>query len=101
MASTGAWDRKPASRWKRSNGSSKAPTTRPGHSHEAALLRATDELHSDAFVSDATWNKLAEQYDTRQMMDVVFAAGQYNLVSMALNTLGVQLEPGTPGLELD
>ena len=71
------------------------------NSHEAALLRATDELHSDAFVSDETWNKLAEQYDTRQMMDVVFAAGQYNLVSMALNTLGVQLEPGTPGLELE
>ncbi len=77
----------------------------PGHDawtpHEAALLQAADELHSDAFVSDATWNKLAERYNTHQMMDVVFAAGQYNLVSMALNTLGVQLEPGTPGLELD
>ncbi len=70
-------------------------------SHEAALLRAADELHADAFLSDETWNKLAEQYDTKQMMDVVFAAGQYNLVSMALNTLGVQLEPGTPGLELE
>ncbi len=77
----------------------------PDHSawseHEAALLRATDELHSDAFISDATWHSLAQTYDTRQLMDVVFAAGQYNLVSMALNTLGVQLEPGTPGLELD
>ena len=70
-------------------------------SHEAALLRATDELHADAFITDATWNALAERYDTKQMMDVVFAAGQYNLVSMALNTLGVQLEPGTPGLELE
>lgn len=69
--------------------------------HDAALLRAADELHADAFLSDETWNKLAEQYDTKQMMDVVFAAGQYNLVSMALNTLGVQLEPGTPGLELE
>ncbi len=69
--------------------------------HESALLRATDELHSDAFISDATWVQLAESYDTHQLMDVVFAAGQYNLVSMALNTLGVQLEPGTPGLELD
>jgi hypothetical protein len=27
-------------------------------------------------------------------MDIVFAVGQYNLVSMALNTLGVQLDPG-------
>ena len=68
--------------------------------HERALLRATDELHADAFISDETWNELAARYDTRQLMDVVFAAGQYNLVSMALNTLGVQLEPGTPGLEL-
>ena len=68
--------------------------------HERALLRATDELHADAFISDDTWSALAARYDTQQLMDVVFAAGQYNLVSMALNTLGVQLEPGTPGLEL-
>ena len=68
--------------------------------HERALLRAADELHADAFISDDTWSALAASYDTRQLMDVVFAAGQYNLVSMALNTLGVQLEPGTPGLEL-
>ncbi len=68
--------------------------------HERALLRATDELHADAFISDDTWSALAASYDTQQLMDVVFAAGQYNLVSMALNTLGVQLEPGTPGLEL-
>jgi len=67
--------------------------------HERNLLRAADELHADAFLSDATWNALAERYDVRQLMDVVFAAGQYNLVSMALNTLGVQLEPGTPGLD--
>ena len=69
--------------------------------HERALLTAADELHGDAFLSDATWAALSEQYNTQQLMDVVFTAGQYNLVSMALNTLGVQLEPGTPGLELD
>ncbi len=69
-------------------------------SHEAALLRAADELHTDAYMSDATWRALAERYDTKQLMDVIFAAGQYNLVSMALNTFGVQLEPGTPGFEL-
>ena len=68
--------------------------------HERALLTAADELHADAFLTDATWNALGERYNTQQLMDVVFAAGQYNLVSMALNTLGVQLEPGTPGLEL-
>ena len=30
-------------------------------------------------------------------MDLVFTVGQYNLVSMALNTLGVQLEDGAEG----
>jgi hypothetical protein len=30
-------------------------------------------------------------------MDLIFAAGQYKLVSMALNSLGVQLEEGFEG----
>jgi hypothetical protein len=29
-------------------------------------------------------------------MDVIFTVGQYNMVAMALNTLGVQPEPGLP-----
>ena len=64
---------------------------------EAALVRAADELHADAFISDATWTALAARYDTRQLMDVVFTVGQYNLVSMALNTFGVQLDEGVEG----
>ncbi len=64
---------------------------------EAALLRAVDELHRDAIVGDATWKVLAEHYDTQQLMDLVFTVGQYNLVSMALNTLGVQLDEGLAG----
>lgn len=64
---------------------------------DSALLRAADELHSDQFVSDATWNALAERYDPRQLIDVIFTVGQYTVVSMALNTLGVQREPGAPG----
>ena len=70
----------------------------PGLSdHERLLIRATDELRDDAFLSDTTWNALAKTYDTRQMMDLVFTVGQYNLVSMALNSFGVQLEPGVEG----
>jgi alkylhydroperoxidase family enzyme len=65
--------------------------------HDRLLLKAVDELHAEAFLSDETWNALAETYDTRQMMDLVFAVGQYNLVSMALNSFGVQLDPGLEG----
>lgn len=63
---------------------------------ERALLRATDELHDDAFVSDATWQQLTSHFATEQILDLIFTVGQYQLVSMALNTLGVQLDEGVP-----
>ena len=64
---------------------------------DAVLLRAADELHADAFISDATWAALSERYTTQQLMDVVFTVGQYNMVSMALNSFGVQLDNGVKG----
>lgn len=59
---------------------------------ERVLLQATDELVGDAFVCDTTWQGLTENFDTRQALDLIFTVGQYDLVSMALNTLGVQIE---------
>ena len=59
---------------------------------ERAILQAVDELHRDAFISDATWKALAAHYDEKQLIDLVFTVGQYTMVSMALNTLGVQIE---------
>jgi alkylhydroperoxidase family enzyme len=76
----------------------KGPDAKGWSAADRALLRATDELHGDAFISDATWAELASQWSTEQLMDLVFTVGQYNLVSMALNTLGVQPEPGLPKL---
>jgi len=64
---------------------------------DATLLQAVDELHDDAFITDATWNALAQRYNQQQLMDVVATVGQYNLVSMFLNSFGVQLDKGVPG----
>ena len=64
---------------------------------EAALIRAADELHDDQIVGEETWAALAERYSTQQLMDAVFTVGQYTLVSMTLNSFGVQLDPGVPG----
>ena len=64
---------------------------------ERSLITAVDELKDDSFVSDATWLALSQEYSKQQMMDLVFTVGQYALVSMALNTLGVQLDDGVPG----
>ena len=63
---------------------------------ERALIKATDELHADAFIGDATFAELQEYFDEKQILDIIFAVGQYNMVSMALNTTGVQLDEGIP-----
>lgn len=76
------------------------PTT-PGLSElDRLLLQATDELRADAHVSDTTWAGLSKLLNTKQMMDVVFTVGQYNLVSMALNSFGVQADEGLPGWDV-
>ena len=38
---------------------------------------------------------LAAHYTTEQLIDLVFVVGQYTMVSMALNTFGVQIEEET------
>lgn len=64
---------------------------------EATLVQAVDELNTNTKIGDSTWSALAERYSTEQLIDFVFTVGQYKLVSMALNSLGVQLEEGYEG----
>jgi alkylhydroperoxidase family enzyme len=56
------------------------------------ILTATDELYHDKKISDSTWIALTSHWNDQQMMDLVFAVGQYTLVSMALRTFGVPLD---------
>ena len=55
---------------------------------EAALLRAADELHTQSFISDATWTALAARYDRHQLMDAVFTVAHYSMWAMTMNTIG-------------
>ncbi len=72
----------------------KAGATAPDWSPlDRAILRASDELVRDHFITDGTWRDLAELGDTGRA-DLVFTVGQYTQVSMILNSLGVQLDPG-------
>lgn len=64
---------------------------------DAALIRAADELHSRQRIGDETWTTLARRYDRLQLMDIVFAVGQYTLVAMALNSFGTPLDEGLDG----
>ncbi len=65
---------------------------------DTALLRAADDLHTSRFVSDETWNTLAQRYSESQLREVVLIVGNYTQLSMFHNTLGAQLEPDVAGL---
>ena len=68
---------------------------------DATLLRAADELYTTRFISDPTWNQLADRYTESQLREVVLIVGNYTQLSMLQNTLGAQLEPGIQGLPND
>ncbi len=59
---------------------------------DRALIQATDELHADRFISDATWASMGEHWSERQRLDLILTVGQYTQVSMLLNSCGVQLD---------
>ncbi len=67
---------------------------------DRTALRAVDELLADSHISDAIWAELGLIFETEQILDLIFTVGQYNLVSMALNSLGVQLEPNAPTFQI-
>ncbi|MFI6322425.1 carboxymuconolactone decarboxylase family protein [Nonomuraea sp. NPDC050556] len=67
----------------------------PGWSaQDATLLRAADELHRDSRLSETTWAALAERFDAEDLVELTMLVGHYTMVAFALNSLGVQLEPG-------
>jgi alkylhydroperoxidase family enzyme len=68
---------------------------------ERALLRAADELHGAAKISDDTWAALAESYDERQLIEIPMLVGQYHMVAFALNSLGVEQDEGLEDLPGD
>jgi alkylhydroperoxidase family enzyme len=66
-------------------------------SADSTLLRAADELHRDAKISDSTWAQLAEDHDERELIELAMLVGHYHMVAFALNSLEVELDEGLEG----
>ena len=60
---------------------------------EESLLAATDQLIDRYRVDDATWGRLAEHLDERQLVEVVFIVGTYVCLAMAFRSFGLELDP--------
>jgi alkylhydroperoxidase family enzyme len=66
---------------------------------EGDLLAATDQLLDRYVIDDATWTRLAEQLDRRQLMELVFIVGSYTCLAMAFNSFGLELDPELHAIE--
>ena len=59
---------------------------------EAALLRATDDIHSEREVTDASWAELSRHYDERDLIEICMLIAHYEMLGMVIASLRIQPE---------
>jgi 4-carboxymuconolactone decarboxylase len=67
--------------------------------HDEVLIATADELVANAEVTNATWDRLAEVYDTAQLEEILLLPGFYRMMAGFVNTVGIELEPGLPSID--
>jgi len=65
--------------------------------HDAALLRAVDELHRDRAISAETWEALSRDLSETQLIELCMLVGHYEMLAMTLLSIGVEPEDPAPG----
>jgi 4-carboxymuconolactone decarboxylase len=65
---------------------------------DGAILRAAEELHASAMISDETWRILEEFLDERQQIELPYVIGTYTKVAFFQNALRLRLQKGNQGL---
>lgn len=66
--------------------------------HERALLRAVEELHADAMISDDTWEVLSRRLGDTELFELTVLVGQFTTVAYWQNSLRIPLGEGNIGL---
>ena len=61
---------------------------------ERAVLMATDETLVDGRISEATWTECAGRLGPCELVELVVAIGNWNMVAQLLSSLDVPLEDG-------
>lgn len=62
---------------------------------QAALLRATDDIHRDRVIASATWQSLSQHFRQAQLIEIGLLIGHYEMLAGLLNGVGLALEPQT------
>ncbi|MCB2076112.1 MAG: carboxymuconolactone decarboxylase family protein [Novosphingobium sp.] len=66
--------------------------------HEAAVLRAVEELLGNQCISDETWETLARTYDEKQLLELPMLAGSYLMTAFQQNSIRTPLNKAYTGL---
>jgi alkylhydroperoxidase family enzyme len=66
---------------------------------DRAILKAAEELHADAMISDETWAALATRLSPRELIELMMIAGHYHLTAFIQNSLRFRLNDYNQGLE--
>lgn len=66
--------------------------------HEAAILRAVEQLVADQMIEDETWDILSQTWDEQQLIELPALVGQYIAVALMQNSIRLRLEPDNVGL---
>ncbi|MEZ5735447.1 MAG: carboxymuconolactone decarboxylase family protein [Novosphingobium sp.] len=74
-------------------------STAPGwNEHDAAILRAVEELREGSDIGDETWAVLARSWNEGQLVELPVLIGQYQTLGYVQNVLRYPLWEGNPGL---
>jgi 4-carboxymuconolactone decarboxylase len=65
---------------------------------ERDLLAATDQLIDQYQIDTATWSRLAEHLDPRQLLEALFVVGTYLCLALVFNSVGLELDPEMDGV---
>jgi 4-carboxymuconolactone decarboxylase len=66
---------------------------------DADLVRAVDELHTQACIQKATWDRLGAVFNPQQIMDMIFAVGCYDVLAMVFKSYCVEIEAGVARMD--
>jgi alkylhydroperoxidase family enzyme len=59
---------------------------------EAAMLRSVDELIDDGAISETTWHILSGAFNERQLLDVIFTVGLYDILARLFASLDLTID---------
>jgi alkylhydroperoxidase family enzyme len=79
-------------------GLTQAAETSGWDDEDRAIVRAAEELHGNAMISDQVWAALAGFLDERQLIELVYVVGHYTKVAFLQNALRLRLPLGNEGL---